>query len=213
MTSDKTYENMKKAVDNLDKLCLDNKSLLNTKLCIIDINNGFAREGALYSDRVEKNILGTAKLAKKFLSSGGTALAYTDYHPEDAKEFKAYPPHCIAGTKESQLVDELEELKEQGLQEIRKNSTNGMLAFNPFEKGKDYLIVGCVTDICVYQFSTTLRAYLNENNLDGEVYVLKDLIDTFDIKDVHEAGFYNYVFTKSMMDNGIKVVSGIEFKE
>ncbi len=213
MTNDKTYENMKKAVDNLDKLCLDKKAILKTKLCIIDINNGFAREGALYSDRVENNIPATSELAKKFLDGGAEVLAYTDYHPEDAKEFRAYPPHCIAGTKESELVDELKDLKTEGLKEIRKNSTNGILAFNPVEEGKDYLVVGCVTDICVYQFSTTLRAYLNEHNMEGEVYVLKDLIDTFDIEDVHEAEFYNYVFSKSMMDNGIKLVSGLEFKE
>ncbi len=213
MTNDKTYENMKKAVDGVGKLCLDKKAVLGTKLCIIDINNGFAREGALYSDRVEKNIAGTAQLARTFLEKGAEVLAYTDYHPENAKEFKAYPPHCIAGTKESELVDELKELKSHGLQEIRKNSTNGILAFNPVEKGKDYLVIGCVTDICVYQFSTTLRAYLNEHDLDGEVYVLKDLIDTFDIEDVHEADFYNYVFTKSMMDNGIKVISALEFEE
>ncbi len=207
------FENIKKAVDEKVVHEMNVADIKNTTLCIIDINNGFAREGALYSPRVEKNIKGTAALAKEFLKAGGEVLAYTDYHPENAKEFRSYPPHCVAGTKEAELVDELETLKEMGLKEIRKNSTNGILVHNPAEdkKERDYLVLGCVTDICVYQFSITLRAYINEHDLEGEVYVLKDLVDTFDIEDVHEADFYNYVFFKSMMDNGIRLISDVKF--
>ncbi len=209
---EKFWENLKSAVEASGVHKMNDEEVRATTLCIIDINNGFAREGALYSPRVEKNISGTAELAKKFLDKDATVLAYTDYHPEDAKEFKSYPPHCIAGTKESELVSELEALKPLGLKEIRKNSTNGILVHNPASDKveRDYVVVGCVTDICVYQFSMTLRAYLNEHDLEGEVYVVKDLVDTFDIEDMHEAEFYNYVFLKSMIDNGIKVISKLE---
>ncbi len=209
---EKFWENLKTAVDASAVHKMNEAKVKESTLCIIDINNGFAREGALYSPRVEKNITATAELAKKFLEASATVLAYTDYHPEDAKEFRAYPPHCIAETKESELVSELEELKSLGLKEIRKNSTNGILVHNPASDKveRDYVVVGCVTDICVYQFAMTLRAYLNEHDIEGEVYVVKDLVDTFDIDEVHDADFYNYVFLKSMMDNGIKVISRLE---
>lgn len=193
-------------VFDVDKLDKDK-----TMLCIIDINNGFAKAGALYSDRVEAKINAIAALTERCLDVGIEVLAYTDYHPEDAKEFSAYPAHCVGNTVESELVRELEVLKSKGLKEIRKNSTNGVLAYNPAEEhqGKDYVVIGCVTDICVYQFAVTLRAYLNEKNLDGEVYVVENLVQTFQIDGFHNADLMHVTFLKSLMDNGVKVVSEV----
>ncbi|PKL05932.1 MAG: hypothetical protein CVV53_06910, partial [Spirochaetae bacterium HGW-Spirochaetae-9] len=91
---------------------------------------------------------------------------------KDAKEFSAYPTHCVGDTEESDLVDTLAALEAQGLITIHKNSTNGILAHNPAAIDlnlSNFLVIGCVTDICVYQYAVTLRAYLNEHQLDGEV--------------------------------------------
>lgn len=183
-----------------------------TLLAVIDINNGFAKAGALYSNRVEAKIGDIASLSKKALKSSMTVLAYTDHHPEGAKEFGAYPPHCVGDTVESQLVEELEALKEQGLREIHKNSTNGVLAYNPLteeENIKNVIVIGCVTDICVYQYAVTLRAYMNEHNLEGDVYVVRDLVQTFDIPDFHHGDMMHEIFLKSMIDNGVKVIADI----
>ena len=182
-----------------------------TVLCIIDINNGFAKAGALYSNRVEVKIEAIATLAEACLDKKIEVLAYTDHHPEDAKEFGAYPSHCVGDTVESELVDELKALKDKGLQEIKKNSTNGILAYNPVlgREGKDYVVIGCVTDICVYQYAVTLRAFLNEKHIDGEVYVVESLVQTFDIDGFHHGDLMHVTFLKSLMDNGVKVVSGV----
>lgn len=183
-----------------------------TVLCVIDMNNGFAKAGALYSDRVEGKIEGIVKLAKASLEKGMEVLAYTDYHPEDAKEFNAYPAHCVGNTLESELVDELKLLLEKGMKEVRKNSTNGILAFNPAEAGGgiDYVVVGCVTDICVYQYAVTLRTYLNEHNLEGEVLVVENMVQTFQIDGFHNADLMHVTFLKSLMDNGVKLVADVE---
>lgn len=183
-----------------------------TSVCIIDMNNGFAKAGALYSNRVEEKIEKIAAMAQTSLASGMEVLAYTDYHPEGAKEFSAYPSHCVGNTVESELVDELKPLLEQGMVEIHKNSTNGILAYNPAESrvGKDYIVIGCVTDICVYQYAVTLRTYLNEKNLEGEVYVVENLVQTFQIDGFHHADLMHVTFLKSMMDNGVKVLSKLE---
>lgn len=180
-----------------------------TRLCIIDINNGFAKAGALYSDRVEGKIGAIVELAKASLDRGLEVLAYTDHHPEDAKEFNAYPSHCVGSTIESELVDELKPLLKEGMKEIHKNSTNGVLAYNPAEKGdgKDTIVIGCVTDICVYQYAVTLRTYLNEHDLEGDVYVVEDLVQTFQIDGFHHADLMHVTFLKSMMDNGVKLLS------
>lgn len=183
-----------------------------TSLCVIDINNGFAKAGALYSDRVEAKIHNIAALAEAFLDKDMEVLAYTDFHPEDAKEFSAYPSHCVGDTVESELVDELKPLMEKGMKEIKKNSTNGILSYNPAASGsgKDYVVIGCVTDICVYQYAVTLRAYLNEQHLEGQVYVVEDLVQTFQIDGFHHGDLMHITFLKSMMDNGVKVISSID---
>lgn len=183
-----------------------------TSLCVIDMNNGFAKAGALYSPRVEAKIQAIVDLTEAALEAGMDVYAYTDHHPEDAKEFNAYPPHCVGTSIESDLVDELKPLLAQGMKEVYKNSTNGVLAFNPAEAGgnKDYIVIGCVTDICVYQYAVTLRTYLNEHHLEGEVYVVEELVQTFQIDGFHEADLMHITFLKSMMDNGVKVLSAIE---
>ncbi len=203
------YQAIVDQVDGREKMKFDDFDVNKTKLCIIDINNGFAKAGALYSDRVEVKIDGIASLAEKALDAGVEVLAYTDHHPEDAKEFMAYPAHCVGTTVESDLVEELEVLKAKGLKEIHKNSTNGVLAYNPaegHEGGVDYIVVGCVTDICVYQYAVTLRTYLNQHQLEGHVYVSESHVQTFDIEGFHDGDLMHNVFLKSMMDNGVKVI-------
>lgn len=205
-------EAMVKQVEETDAMQLDRFAAKETVLAIIDINNGFAKAGALYSERVERKIERVAELAEAALDKGIKVLAYTDHHPEDAKEFGAYPSHCVGTTEESALVDALEVLKPKGLQEIHKNSTNGVYAYNPIvelEGIKNYLVVGCVTDICVYQYALNLRTYLNEYQLDGEVYVSENHVQTFDIEGFHHGDLMHVTFLKSLMDNGIKVVKDI----
>ncbi len=212
-------ENILAAVEAMEAQLSSNEALelaalvpSETLLAVIDINKGFAKAGALYSDRVEAKIDKIASVCEKALESGIKVYAYTDHHPEDAKEFGAYPSHCVGTTEESDLVDELEALKSKGLKEIHKNSTNGVLAYNPIieDNGlKNYLVVGCVTDICVYQYALTLRTYLNEHQLEGDVYVSEDHVQTFDIEGFHSGDLMHTVFLKSLMDNGVKIVQSI----
>lgn len=203
---------MEAQLASAEPLRMEDLNEATTVLCVIDINNGFAKAGALYSNRVEVKIEAIAALAETCLDKKIEVLAYTDHHPEDAKEFGAYPPHCVGDTIESELVDELKSLVGKGLKEIKKNSTNGVLAYNPVigREGKNYVVIGCVTDICVYQFAVTLRAYLNEKQLDGDVYVVEELVQTFDIDGFHHGNLMHVTFLKSLMDNGVKVVSGVE---
>jgi len=213
-------ENIKTAIEAIkiqlmgaEIIKLDDFDPDKTILAVIDMNKGFAKAGALYSPRVGRMIPEIVSLSEKALSKGIKVLAYTDHHPEDAKEFLAYPAHCVGNTEESELVEELAALEANGLVTIFKNSTNGILAYNPaaIDLGiSSYLIVGCVTDICVYQYAVTLRAYLNEHQLDGEVYVCETLVQTFDIEGFHHGDLMHGLFLKSMMDNGIKVVKEIK---
>ena len=213
-------ENIKAAIEAMEAqlmgaetIRLDDFDPAKTILAVIDMNKGFAQAGALYSPRVGKMIPEIVRLSDQALSKGMKVYAYTDHHPEDAKEFSAYPSHCVGNTEESALVDPLAALEANGLKTIYKNSTNGILAYNPAAidlNVSSFLIVGCVTDICVYQYAVTLRAYLNEHQLDGEVYVCESLVQTFDIEGFHHGDLMHSMFLKSMMDNGVKVVKEIK---
>ncbi|MCF8018681.1 MAG: cysteine hydrolase [Vallitaleaceae bacterium] len=206
-------EAIKVQLMDIETIKLDDFDPDKTILAVIDMNKGFAEAGALYSPRVGRMIPEIVKLSDEALSKGMKVYAYTDHHPEDAKEFSAYPSHCVGNTEESELVDSLAALETKGLITIFKNSTNGILAYNPaaMDLGiSSYLIVGCVTDICVYQYAVTLRAYLNEHQLDGEVYVCESLVQTFDIEGFHHGDLMHDLFLKSMMDNGINIVKEIK---
>lgn len=181
------------------------KEINKKALIIIDMNNGFAKEGALYSPRVESLILPIKKYSDTF---EGKIVAFTDTHKEDCLEFSSYPPHCLEGTPECEVVEELKDIK--GLITIPKNSTNGFHEelFQDFlEQNKEidkFEIVGCCTDICVYQFATTIKTHFIKNNKNVEVVVHKDMVETFDAPN-HEAEKLNELFLNSLMSNSIIV--------
>ena len=171
------YERLQ-SLESLDLKSLDKNR---TMLLIVDINKGFAKAGALYSDRIEKLINPISNLAKYALNNGIRVKAFTDYHTEE------------------------------GIEVIKKNSTNGFLEENFIlnkEEIDNVIIVGDCTDICIYQLAISLRAEFNRVNKDGEIYVPKKLVDTFDMP-MHKANFMNYVFLNSMLDNGVKVIEDI----
>lgn len=191
-------------ISSLSKIKIDDLDLENTLLVIIDMNNGFARGGALYSNRVENLINPIADFANKLRQKNVDIIAFTDYHKEDSIEFLNYPNHCIEGTKECEIVDKINNI--EGIKVINKNSTNGFFSTDfhlPAEK-KNFIVVGNCTDICIYQFVITLKAYFNEFNSKKNIFVPLNLVETFHIE-THKANFMNLVFLNSMIDNGIIV--------
>ena len=93
-------------------------------------------------------------------------------------EFNSYPKHCVKGTSESEIIEELKPYAERV---IEKNSTNGFLSagWQDFLKAslsdyEDIIVIGCCTDICVLQFALCMRTWLNDQNLSGRVIVPVD---------------------------------------
>lgn len=188
------------------------KEKMNDSSClvIIDMVNGFMVEGPM-ADASIRNIIGNIiELIKCFKQSDSPILAFLDRHPGDAKEFSAYPAHCIAGTSESEWVDELKPYSND-VTFIEKNSVNGFLSpmFQEWLKlngnFREYVITGCVTDICVLQFASTLQAYIHQNNLDSVVSVVENAVDTFDAPDHPKKDFHEFALTL-MRQYGINVV-------
>lgn len=208
----KILENYKSLINNLEalpSLNINEYDLNKTGLFIVDMNNGFAKEGALSSPRVEKIIEPIVDFTKLISSKINTVVAFTDTHNPDSVEFKSYPTHCLRGDKESEIVEEILNISDINI--LEKNSTNGFFVMD-IEKYKNldnFIIVGCCTDICVYQFVLTLKTYFNQNNLDKNIIVSMNLVETYDIDLIHSGDFFNIVFLNSMIQNGINVVKEI----
>lgn len=205
-------------------------------IVFIDILRGFCEQGSLASDRVAKLITPVRELTDTFLKKGlppQNLVFLNDAHPEDAVEFSAFPAHCMRGTVEAEVVDELKPLYEkEGIQIFDKNATNGM-----FGKRKDglrffewleqrllegpatFLIVGDCTDLCIYQNATGIKLFANELNIKTDVIVSQQHSETYDLSVsaaesagilAHDADLLDDVFYYHMMLNDVEVVKTIE---
>lgn len=178
-----------------------------TLVVSIDMNRGFAEAGALYSDRVRDICSATGVFLTACRERGYEVLPFSDCHLPSAVELQSYPPHCLAGTPEHELVDELSEFSGQV---VPKNCTNGFLAVDiDWSAYKNVVVTGCCTDICIYQFAVTLKGWYNEKNIAARVIVPLDLVETYDAP-WHDADLMETVFVDSMMSNGAEVVAKIE---
>lgn len=179
-------------------------------LIIIDMVNGFMVEGPMADASIKNIIVNIIELIKCFKQSDSPVLAFLDHHMEDSKEFSAYPAHCVIGTSESEWVDELKPFAKD-VTFIEKNSVNGFLSpdFQNWMKQagnfREYVVTGCVTDICVLQFASTMQAYIHQHNLDSVVTVVANAVDTFDAPNHPKKDFNEFALTL-MRQYGINVV-------
>ena len=179
-------------------------------LLVIDMVNGFVKEGALadkYINNITPNII---NLIKDFKKNNFDIISIQEGHLSDSKEFENFPPHCILGTKEAELIDEIKPY-ENDMMLIRKNSTCGFITkdfFEYFEKNKneieEVVLSGCCTDICVLNFALPLKTYINEYNLPIKVTVYKEAVETYG-SDFHNREEYNQMAFKIMKQNGIEI--------
>jgi nicotinamidase-related amidase len=186
-----------------------------TVIVVVDMVKGFVSEGILSSPRILTIIDPIATLIKK--AEGYKKLFFLDEHEETSVEFKAYAKHCLSGSSEAELIDELKkEIKdEENTKMIRKNSTNGFHApdFKKWlekneENIKNYIVVGCEADICVSHFATTLKTYFNQNNLDKRIMVPINGVETFDFG-THSGDLMKIIALWEMQCNGVEIVEEI----
>lgn len=210
--SAQTLDGIYETLANLPEVPLNSCPTAATALIIVDLINGFARAGALQSPRVEALIPGIVRLGQACEPLGIPKVAFADSHNETSPEFESYPAHCLTGTAEEALVDEIQELG--GVELIAKNSTNGFLepVFQTWlakNSGIDtFIVVGDCTDICVQQFAITLKTWFNRQDRKSRVLVPIDLVDTFD-GGLHNAELINVMALFNMLGNGIEVVKEI----
>jgi nicotinamidase-related amidase len=189
----------------------------------IDMINGFCVAGPLSGPRVGALMEPVAAILARAYALGVRALVLTqDTHDPATPEFGAFPPHCIAGTPESQTVAPIADLPfADALTTIPKNSLSSHIgtslgAWMAERPQLDtFVVVGNCTDLCVYSAAMHLRLEANALNLQRRVIVPAAITNTFDTpvgvaRDLgilaHDGDLHHLLFLHHMAQNGVEVV-------
>lgn len=145
---------------------------------VVDMQRGFLEEGnPLYCGAEARQIIpNVQRLLDRELEKGSALIFTQDSHAPDDKEFQMFPPHCIEGTKEVEIIPELANYPGQRLEKTRYSAfydtdlDDRLAALKP-----DKLIVcGICTDICV------LHTVAGARNRDYPVEIYTDCVASFD---------------------------------
>ncbi len=220
-------ENWQQTLENVSwsDLCGDRPETV--AVISVDLINGFCREGALRSPRIEDVIPAVVKTFTMAHAAGVRDFVLTeDSHPRDSPEFKAWPPHCIEGTSESESVEELKQLPfYDDILIIKKTALASQIGtsfedwLGDHQQLKTFVVVGDCTDLCVYHTAMFLRMHANaHNDADTQVIVPANTTNTFDIPTQtaldqgiypHPAELHHLVFLHHLAMNNVRVVQRI----
>ena len=157
-------------------------------IIVVDMLVCFCRRGDLYSPRYDPIVPRLRELLASAEAEGVPIVFLVDTHAPDDPEFAMFPPHCVEGSGEDEVVPELREFADRGTV-VRKRTFSGFhgtdldavlerLAPQTVE------VAGVCTDICVLHTVAGLRAR------GYEVLVHKDLVETYDAPG-HDAEEFN----------------------
>ena len=145
---------------------------------VVDVLNGFCKEGNLASPRCLMAIPRIKDVIEARRSEGDMLIFLADTHDPNDREFEVFPVHCVRGTHEADVVEELQPFL-PGSHLIRKRRYSGFFetdleAVLSAAAPERVTVVGVCTDICVMHTVADLR------NRDYRVIVPSAAVDTFD---------------------------------
>ena len=145
---------------------------------VIDMLRGFLEEGhPLYcGDRSRRIIPHCQRLLEEELAQGATIFYICDRHAPDDPEFRMFPPHCVEGTAEAEVIPELAPYRGDIIPKQRYSGFYGTdLAQRLAALAPDRIVVvGVCTDICV------MHSVADARNRDYEVEVPAQCVASFD---------------------------------
>jgi nicotinate phosphoribosyltransferase len=145
---------------------------------VLDMVRGFMEEGhPLYcGEKARRIIPGIQRLLDGELAKGSKVFFVCDHHAPDDEEFSLFPPHCIEGTAETEVIPELTSYKGEVIPKRRFSAffdtpiDQKLRKLNP----EKLIVCGVCTDICVCHTVSDAR------NRDYKVEVPVDCVASFD---------------------------------
>ena len=199
----------KKIKTKKEGIFMKRKEELQELLIVVDMINGFIKEGNMADETINHITPRIIKLIEETLEKNEGLAFIKDTHNENSTEFKKFPVHCLEGTSESELIDELKPYEKDALV-YKKNSTSTMFAenfMNDIEKMKQLrkvIVTGCCTDICVLNLAIPLVNYFDEQDRQVEVTVVEDAVETYNAP-YHNRDEYNEIALKLMKQAGVRL--------
>lgn len=190
-----------------------NLKVYETALIVVDMVNGFVNEGVLHDKNIRKIVPRQLELLEEAEKKKSLIILVKDTHNNNATEFKRFgnTTHCIQGTSEAELIDELKPFEQkENVITVEKNSTSLMESpefreiVKQAENLKEVNFVGCCTDICVFNGAMGLANYYDEWNRDVTINVHEDAIATYSEDEREE---YVQSAKLLMKQQGINLVS------
>jgi nicotinamidase/pyrazinamidase len=145
---------------------------------VVDMLRGFCEEGRpLYvGETIRQIIPNLHRLLEEEKAKGSHVIFLCDNHAPDDKEFEMFPPHCIRGSEEAEIIPELRAFADDVVPKTRFSCFYGtdleerLRALNPDK----VIVAGVCTDICV------MHTVADARSRDYLVEVPADCVATFD---------------------------------
>lgn len=145
---------------------------------VVDMLRGFLEPGHnLYCGDDARGIIpNVQRLLREERARGSHIIYICDNHDPDDKEFQMFPPHCIRGSQEAEVIPELAEFAGEVIAKTRYSGFFG----TPLEerlrelRPEKLIVCGVCTDICV------MHTVADARNRDYTVEVPADCVATFD---------------------------------
>lgn len=191
----------------------------------VDLVKGFCESGPLASPRISSLVEPSCEFLTNCYENGlRTFLFPCDAHQPESPEFDAFPPHCIKGTVQSELVDPLialpfsssfERFDKRSVASLVETSLGSRLMGDEL---RTLICLGDCTDLCLYHLATGLRFLANSEGLPWRVMVPANLVATYDVsvamsKELgilpHPGDLMHSLFLYHLELNGVEVVAKI----
>ena len=145
---------------------------------VVDMLKGFLEEGhPLYCGGGARQIIpNIQKLLNEEIARGSRVFYLCDRHTPDDLEFKMFPPHCIEGSEESEIIPELSDYPGEIIPKRRFSGFFDTLLDERLKEMKPgkLIVCGLCTNICVLHTAADAR------NRDYIVEVPVDCVASFD---------------------------------
>ena len=147
---------------------------------VVDMLRGFLEPGHnLYGGEDCRAIIpATRAFLERERALGSLLVFLADTHDPDDLEFRMFPPHCLRGTPEVEVIPELADLAAAAIV-VPKRRYSGFFD-TPLDvvlsdrDVTEVAVVGVMTDICVLHTTADLR------NRDYETTIVTDCVASFD---------------------------------
>lgn len=145
---------------------------------VVDMLNGFLKEGKLANPDARRIIPNIVDLLQRKTLEGWKIIFVADNHKKGDLEFLMFPEHCIKGTVEANVINELlrfvtvdccSYIPKTRYSAFFETNLESVLAN---EDPQEVIVVGIYADICVLYTTADLR------NRDYKVTIPKDCTTT-----------------------------------